>query len=269
MTAPPDMRLPPQVDRDAVLARLDRVLDPELDESVLTLGFVASVHGDSDGELTVELRLPTYWCAANFSYLMASDVQRELGQVDGVSRVSVRLPEHFAGDAIESGAGPGKSFAEAFPEGGPDTLEQTRRVFLRKGFFTRQEKLLRELKQAGLSFQEIAGLRVGNITAGVDSRTVERYLERRRELGLDCSDSSHLIVDVKGAVISPEDLETYYIRARTTRLSMQASGALCSALLEARQTNRSPFPNSPLSPRERARVRGNGQGEGTTEKKLS
>ena len=28
MTASPDMRLPPQVDRDAVLARLDRVLDP-------------------------------------------------------------------------------------------------------------------------------------------------------------------------------------------------------------------------------------------------
>ena len=199
MTAPPDMRLPPQVDRDAVLARLDRVLDPELDESVLTLGFVASVHGDSDGELTVELRLPTYWCAANFSYLMASDVQRELGQVAGVSGVSVRLPEHFAGDAIESGAGPGKSFAEAFPEGGPDTLEQTRRLFLRKGFFTRQEKLLRELKQAGLSFQEIAALRVGNVTASVDSRTAERYLERRRELGLDCSDSSHLIVDVNGA----------------------------------------------------------------------
>ena len=81
---------------------------------------------------------------------------------------------------------------------------------------------------------------MGNITAGVDLRTAERYLERRRELGLDCSDSSHLIVDVNGAVISPEDLETYYIRARTTRLSMQASGALCSALLEARQTNRSP-----------------------------
>jgi metal-sulfur cluster biosynthetic enzyme len=250
MTTPPDMRLPPRFDRDAILARLDRVLDPELDESVLALGFVASVHGDSEGELTVELRLPTYWCAANFSYLMASDVQRELGQVDGVSRVSVRLPEHFAADAIESGAGPGKSFAEAFPEGGPDTLEQTRRLFLHKGFFTRQEKLLRELKQAGLSFQEIAGLRVGNITAGVDSRIAERYLERRRELGLDCSDSSHLIVDVKGAVVSPDDLETYYIRARTTRLSMEASGSLCSALLEARQTNRSPVPTVP-SPRGR------------------
>ena len=248
----PAMKLPPQLDRESVLARLDRVLDPELDESVLSLGFVESVTGDADGNVAVELRLPTYWCAANFSYLMASDVRRELSGLPGVRAVTVRLNEHFASRAVEDGAGPGKTFGEAFPEGGPDTLEQTRQVFLRKGYFTRQEHLLRALKQAGLAFEEIAALRVGDIARNsgpcgaeparepplkVDARTVSRYLERRRELGLDCSDGSPLIVDLHGAPIPAGELEVYYVRARTTRLAMEANGALCSALLQARNSN--------------------------------
>ena len=237
----PAIELPAQLDRDAVLARLDRVLDPELDESVLSLGFVESVTGDAAGNVTVDLRLPTYWCAANFSYLMASDVRRELSELTGVGAVTVRLNDHFASQAVEEGAGLGKTFGEAFPDGGPDTLEQTRQVFLRKGYFTRQERLLKALKQAGLPFEEIAGLLVGDITGNgrqipVDAQTVSRYLERRRELGLDCSGAAHLIVDLKGETIPPEDLETYYVRARTTRLAMEANGALCSALLQARNS---------------------------------
>ena len=239
----PAVELPPHMDADAVLQGLDRVLDPELDESVLSLGFVESVTGDESGSVTVELRLPTYWCAANFSYLMASDVRRELSGLAGVRAVTVKLNEHFASREIEDGAGPGKTFAEAFPGSGPDTLEQTRQIFLRKGFFTRQEKLLRALKQSGLSFDEIAALRVNDVSGSggrcqTDARTVSRYLERRWELGLDCSDSARLIVDVTGRAIPAEELETYYIRARTTRLAMEANGSLCLAMLQSRNSNR-------------------------------
>lgn len=236
-----EIRWPPHLDRDAALACLDRVLDPELDESVLSLGFVESVEGDHDGNVTVCLRLPTYWCAANFSYLMASDVRRELSRLEGVRSVAVRLGEHFAGGEVEEGAGSGKTFAEAFPSGGPDTLEETRQIFLRKGYFTRQERLLRELKRSGLSFEEIAAVRVGDSPVqAADARTVARYMERRAELGLDCSNSAALILDVKGEEISPEEIETYYIRARTTRLAMEASGSLCSAMLQSRNSNRDP-----------------------------
>ena len=264
MTQVPEIRLPLRVDADDVLRRLERVLDPELDESVLTLGFVGVIHGDDAGMLTVELQLPTFWCAANFSYLMASDIQNELSQVDGVNGVSVRLNHHFAGEAIEAGAGPGMTFADAFPEGGPDSIEETRQLFLRKGFFTRQEKLLRALKQSGLSFDEIAALRVDDLRSdgdtcavvrndGVarpvgDQTTGRRYLERRRELGLDTSGQASLIVDVRGEPIAAPELETYYIRARTTRLAMEANGALCSALLEARRSSAVPeiLPDSGL-----------------------
>lgn len=236
----PAICLPSCVDREAVLARLDRVLDPELDESVLSLGFVEGVSGDAEGNLAVSLRLPTYWCAANFSYLMASDARRELLQVEGVRSVTVTMGEHFAGNEIEGGAGPGLSFGEAFPTGGPDTLEETRQLFLRKGFFSRQERLLRELKRIGLSFDEIAALRVSDVPAEVDSRTLTRYLDRRTELGIDFSPESPLIVDVHGAVVPPGTLETYYLRARTTRLAMEASGSLCSAMLESRNANWTP-----------------------------
>ena len=112
---------------------------------------------------------------------------------------------------------------------------------------------MRGLKQAGLPFEEIAGLRIGDLRvrdpallvrrvdgtlhlAG-ESRTARRYLERREELGLDCSQGSPLIADIHGGTIEAGQMETYYIRARTTRLAMEANGSLCSALLQARKSN--------------------------------
>ena len=70
-----------------------------------------------------------------------------------------------------------------------------------------------------------------------DTRTVSRYMERRGELGLDCSDSAPLIVNVNGEAVPAEEIETYYIRARTTRLAMEANGSLCSAMLQSRNAN--------------------------------
>ncbi len=240
MTPTPDISLPSGVDRDEVLARLDRVLDPELDESVLTLGFVERVEGDPAGNVSVTLRLPTYWCAANFSYLMASDVRNGLLAVEGVNSVTVKLGEHFAGREVQDATGPGKTFGEAFPEGGPDTLEETRQIFLVKGYYNRQERLLQALKRSGMGFDAMAALRVGDIPEAIDDRTVSRYLERRGELGLDCSETAPLIVDVTGAPIPADRLEAYYVRARTTRLAMEASGSLCSAMLQSRNANWAP-----------------------------
>ena len=63
-----------------VLARLAAVTDPELDEPVTALGFVERVAVAADGTVTVDFRLPTFWCAANFAYMMAEDMR------DAVSR---------------------------------------------------------------------------------------------------------------------------------------------------------------------------------------
>jgi metal-sulfur cluster biosynthetic enzyme len=262
MVGAPTIELPSFLDQDTIIQHLDRVLDPELDESIVELGFVQSIRGNDAGDVTVDLRLPTYWCAANFSYLMAFDVRLELLKLSGVRAVTVRLEDHFASDAILSGIAPGKSFGETFPEGGPDSLDQTRDLFLRKGYFTRQEVLLRHLKTAGLAFDEIAALRIGDIRVGDthstemdcsvvsadgqvrpvgEAKVARRYLDRRAELGLDCTEEALLIVDISGATIPVDELETYYVRARTARLAMEANGSLCSALLEARNSARAPI----------------------------
>jgi metal-sulfur cluster biosynthetic enzyme len=80
---------PADYDGTAVIERLAEVLDPELDEPILDLGFVRSFELHS-GHASVELRLPTSWCAMNFAYLMAEDVRRALLTVEKLGRVTVR-----------------------------------------------------------------------------------------------------------------------------------------------------------------------------------
>jgi len=76
----------------AILERLAQVLDPELDEPILDLGFVRALRLRS-GHAEVALRLPTSWCAVNFAYLMAEDVRRERSRRR--SMMGGRLPKPF------------------------------------------------------------------------------------------------------------------------------------------------------------------------------
>ena len=71
------IEFPAGYDGSVLLEQLVRVLDPELDESILDLGFVRSLRLRF-GQAEVALRLPTSWCAVNFAYLMAEDVRRAL-----------------------------------------------------------------------------------------------------------------------------------------------------------------------------------------------
>jgi len=246
------LSLPAAVDRKAVLECLDRVLDPELDESILELGFVESLEVEH-GQLTVDLRLPTYWCAPNFTFLMADDVRRELLSVENVETVTVRLLDHFASEAVADAVNAGRSFPEAFPDEAFENLTQLRALFLRKGFIKRLDLLLQELRGAGLSLEEITRLKVEDVRIEGDgwdvrrddggarririgaAKVVQRYLERRGELGIDRSPASALVTDLRGDSLSAEELEKYRVRARTVRVALDANGALCSTLLRARQ----------------------------------
>lgn len=245
---------PADLDKQAILARLDRVLDPELDESILKLGFIESLEAEN-GHLTVKVYLPTYWCAPNFAYMMAEDIRRELLTLEGVQGVTIRLKDHAAAKAVEAGVNSGKSFAEAFADEAFENLGELRGLFLRKGYIKRQETLLRRLKEAGLSFAEIAALRLEDVTYEAEAclvqpqggqvvrlgpiELIQRYLERRAEIRLDCSPAAPLFVDLRGEPISAGQLEKYLIYARTVRVSLEANGSLCSALLEARRAEKS------------------------------
>jgi len=191
------------------------------------------------------------WCAANFSYLMAIDARRNLLQVPGVDDVTVRLGDHFAAKAIEDGVNSAKPFSDSFPDEAWDNLEQLRDLFLRKGYIGRQEKFLRQLINAGLSYEEISGLRSGDVVVDGESFWIHRdgaeavqvgpasvawrYFQRREELGLDCSPTGALIRNLRDQSVPAEILETYFAHSRTARVSAEATGTLCSVLLQARQ----------------------------------
>jgi metal-sulfur cluster biosynthetic enzyme len=83
-------------DTAAVLAALDAVRDPELDEPVTSLGFVASCTVSADGMVDVHLRLPTYFCAPNFAFLMVADAHDAVSRLEGVRHTVIVLEDHFA-----------------------------------------------------------------------------------------------------------------------------------------------------------------------------
>jgi hypothetical protein len=64
---------------------------------------VTSCAVSEDGAAQVRLRLPTYFCAPNFAFLMVADAYDVVSAVDGVSSTQVVLEDHFAGDAINAG----------------------------------------------------------------------------------------------------------------------------------------------------------------------
>ena len=95
--------------RDAVTAALSKVRDPELDESIVDLGFVTETTVDG-GHAQVRLRLPTYFCAPNFAYLMVADAYDAVRSVPDIDAASIVLEEHFAAEEINSGVAAGAGF---------------------------------------------------------------------------------------------------------------------------------------------------------------
>ena len=212
--------------------RLAAVLDPELDEPILELGFVRELRVEG-GRAEIVLQLPTSWCAVNFAWLMASDVRAAALATTGIRAVTIRLGDHCAAAEIEAAVNAGRAFADAFPGEAGGGLAALRHTFLRKGFLARQERLLRQLRDAGLSSTQIGALRVGDLSEPADP--LRRYMQRRRELGLDCGAQASLIVDLDGAPIAADRLAAFYRDARTVRVAMEANGSLCRALLATRR----------------------------------
>ncbi|MCF3948044.1 iron-sulfur cluster assembly protein [Acidiphilium sp. AL] len=223
-----------QVRIDAVRAALDQVTDPELDESVVELGFVIAIDITDDDGVNVDFRLPTYWCAANFSYLMAADMRDAVLSLPWVTRASIRLDEHMFIAEINDGIAQGKDFAEAFPTEASDDLASIRLHFGLKSFERRQEALLRHMLSLGHDPVAILDLDVSGLERlafddeGIVLRM--RYLVRRPLThGLPSA-----FVTRAGEPIMPETLHVYLRHIRRVGLNAEFNGALCRGLLAAR-----------------------------------
>jgi metal-sulfur cluster biosynthetic enzyme len=216
----------------SVLAALNAVRDPELDEPITTLGFVASCTVSADAVAQVHLRLPTYFCAPNFAFLMVADAYDAVSRVPGVRRVEIVLDDHFASDAINSGVAARAGFVGSFDGEAADELDQLRIDFVRKAVLAGTDRVCRPLLSAGLTTDDLAELTLGEVEPSTD---LDRLRERRRELGLPHDGDSPLLVDaVTGTGIGAQALPLHLRRARLTRVNIEANGSICRGMLAER-----------------------------------
>ncbi len=227
MSAPPEVA--PQ---ERLLRALETVRDPELDEPITSLGFVASCAVSADGDAEVRLRLPTYFCAPNFAYLMVADAYDAVSVLPGVRRTSVVLEDHFASDAINDGVAAQAGFVKSFDGEAVSELHGLRADFLRKAVMAGTDQVCRPLLAAGTDPPALLAMTLGEVPP---SRALSRLRERRAELGLPAGDDAPLLIDpVSGVGISADALPLHMRRARVTRISIDANSGICRGMLRHR-----------------------------------
>ena len=207
---------------------LETVRDPELNEPITSLGFVSSCTVSTAGEVRVRLRLPTYFCAPNFAFLMVADAYDAVSAVPGVRDVEVALDDHFASEAINRGVAARAGFVGSFAGEARDELDDLRADFLRKAVMAGTDQVCRRL--AGPD--ALAAMTLGDAPPTPDR---ERLRRRRAELGLPHGDNDPLVIDpVTGAGVPPETVPTHLRRARVTLVGIDANTSICSGMLRHR-----------------------------------
>ena len=209
--------------KDDVLAALGTVYDPELDEPITALRFVASCEVAESGAVDVRLQLPTPQCAPNFAFLMAADARDAVRALPGVGPVSVVLEDHYTGAEINAAVAGDGSFGDAFPGETEGELDALRTLFRRKALVARQGRLL---ETAG----DPASARLGDL----DGPDADRCRELRAELGIDASDAAPAFVRGDGTPVPAAELARFARMASLTAISLEANGGVCRALLQAR-----------------------------------
>ena len=233
-TARPRSGLPggPPPGAARVLAALDAVRDPELDEPITSLGFVSSCTVSADGNAQVLLRLPTYFCAPNFAFLMVADAYDAVSALPGVRSTEVVLDDHFASDAINGGVAARAGFARSFDGEAVGELHELRADFLRKAVLAGTDLVCRPLAAAGTGPPELAALTLGQAPP---SDALDRLRQRRSELGLPAGDDAPLLIDpATGAPVPGDAVPLHLRRAQTTRVSIEANAGICRGMLRHR-----------------------------------
>jgi metal-sulfur cluster biosynthetic enzyme len=219
-------------DASVLLAALAAVRDPELDEPITSLGFVAAADVSAAGDAQVRLRLPTYFCAPNFAYLMVADAYDAVTAVPGVRRARIVLEDHFASDVINGGVAAQAGFVASFDGEAVSELDGLRADFLRKAVLAGTDQVCRPLLTAGTEPAALLELTLGDLPP---SAALARLRQRRAELGLAAGDDAPLVIDpATGDPVSADAAPLHLRRARTTRIGIEANGGICRGMLRHR-----------------------------------
>lgn len=219
------------IDPSSVRVALDTVCDPELDTSIVELGFVSACSVDGEGTARVRLRLPTFFCAPNFAFLIVADAYDAVSGVDGVVDVDIVLEDHFAAEEINAGVAARAGFVASFDGLAEHELDELRREFVRKAMLAAQDRVVRPLLAAGVRPDELGALSLGDVPSSVDR---DRLRARRDELGIPSGDGDPLLVHLDGTKVERPDVRVHLRRSRTVRVSIDANGDYCRQLLRER-----------------------------------
>ena len=215
-----------------ILSALEAVRDPELDEPITSLGFVASCTVSAARHGQVRLRLPTYFCAPNFAFLMVADAYDAVSAAPGVRTTEVLLEDHFASEAINGGVAARAGFARSFDGEAIGDLHQLRADFLRKAVLAGTDQVCRPLLAAGAEPRALLAMTLGELPR---SRALDRLRQRRAELGLPAGDEAPLLIEpATGAGVRGDAMPLHLARARTTRVSIEANAGICRGMLRHR-----------------------------------
>jgi metal-sulfur cluster biosynthetic enzyme len=215
----------------SVWTALGTVRDPELDRPITDLKFVSEVSAE-DGHVRVRLRLPTYFCAPNFAYLMVADAYDAVIGVPGVTAAEVILEDHFAADQINQGVAAQAGFVKSFDGEAVAELGDLRAQFLRKAVMAGTDQVCRPLTKAGVTAEELTVLTLGALPP---TEQLQRLKRRRAELGLPSDDDAPLLVDpATGQRISAQAVPLHLRKARVTRAGIEANTSICSGMFKVR-----------------------------------
>jgi len=243
----------------AVRERLDRVTDPELDESIVALDYVDDI-AIEEYTVRVTFTLPTAWCSPAFAWMMATDARDEVEALPGVARARIRLREHLHEAEITEGVNEGLAFEEVFPDADGGVAE-VRATLDAKARLARQYDAVAALREAGLDPTQIATLQFTDLRLDdsaavfvrdravgvpVPAAPIESYLEKARATGLVGDDHPELFRTPECDPIPPDRFELVQKRCRLATVNMGGQGSVCDALNEARRDEDRP----PLSPDE-------------------
>ena len=219
-------------EQSRVLAALDAVRDPELDEPITTLGFVSTCVVSAAGDVVVRLRLPTYFCAPNFAFLMVADAYDVVSALPAVRAVDVALVDHFAANQINAGVAARAGFAASFAGEAAGELDELRRTFVAKAVLAGTDQVCRPLIASGIDPAALAGLTLGDVPP---SDELERLRRRRAELGLRADLAAPLLLDPgTGDAITGAGAPRYLGKARLTRTGIEANTGICRGMLRHR-----------------------------------
>lgn len=234
-----------------VWRQLETVCDPELDEPVTDMGFIEGLEVDENGTVGICFRLPTYWCSANFAFLMATDMRHQVEKLDWVSRARVTLKDHMFEEQVNVGVNDGRSFREIFADLAPDQgLDEIREKFRQKAFQRRQEVMLLGLRRMSYSDDDIVKMTLQHydrvrFNDQEEARQQRRYRDIIGELELANSPGDLAFCSYGGGALTAQGLDGYLATLRAVRINMEFSGALCRGLLNTRYKELKPDDDEP------------------------